>query len=330
MKIPFQKYTLAFALVSVLALTTAYTMPVFASGDHAEESHEEGEKAGDEHGHEGGGEHGEESKLTIDPQVATDMKVEISEASAATINISIPVTGRVALNRNAIAEVHGRFEGIVKSVSKTEGETVNAGDTLATVESNESLQVYAVKSPLSGIILERNTNVGHAAGAESMFKIADLSKLWVEFNVFSRDISKVAAGQKIRVTLVGNHMTAETAIASILPVADSASQTVIARAVLDNADGKWRAGMSVHGEILTDEKAVPVAVTVGALQRYEGNTVVFVQEEDGFEPRPVKLGLQDATHAEVLEGLSAGEKYVSSNSFVLKAHAGKAGAEHAH
>lgn len=326
MKIPFQKYTLAFAMVSALALTTAYTMPVFASGDHAEHSQEEK----GEHGKEEGEEHGEESKLTIDPQVAADMKVEVAEASSATINISIPVTGKVALNRNAIAEVHGRFEGIVKSVSKTEGEMVKVGDTLATVESNESLQVYTVKSPINGIILERNTNIGHAAGAESMFRIADLSKLWVEFNVFSKDIAKVEAGQKIRITLVGNHMTAETTIASILPVADSASQTVIARAELDNAEGKWRAGMSVHGEILTDEKAVPVAVAIGALQRNEGNTVVFVQEEGGFKPRPVKLGLQDATHAEVLEGLQAGEKYVSSNSFVLKAHAGKAGAEHAH
>lgn len=326
MKIPFQKYTLAFAMVSVLALTTAYTMPVFASGDHAEQSQE----GKGEHGKEEGGEHGEESKLTIDPQVAADMKMEIAEVSPATINISIPVTGKVALNKNAIAEVHGRFEGIVKSVSKTEGEMVKAGDTLATVESNESLQVYAVKSPINGIILERNTNVGHTAGAESMFKIADLSKLWVEFNVFSRDISKVEDGQKIRITLVGNHMTAETAISSILPVADSASQTVIARAQLDNAEGKWRAGMSVHGEILTAEKSVPVAVAIGALQRNEGNTVVFVQEEGGFEARPVKLGLQDATHAEVLEGLQAGEKYVSSNSFVLKAQAGKAGAEHAH
>lgn len=319
-----EKYTLTIALVSALALATAYTAPIFASADHAEEAghaREEGEKA--EEGH-------EESKLTIDPQAATDMKIELSEVGPAMINLTIPVTGRVALNKNAIAEVHGRFEGIVKSVSKTEGEMVAVGDILATVESNESLQVYAVKSPLSGIVLERNTNVGRVAGEEAMFKVADLSKLWVEFNVFAKDISKVAAGQKIRISVVGGGLATETVIASILPVADSASQTIIARAEIDNPEGKWRAGMSVHGEIYIDEKNAPIAVKAGALQRYEGNTVVFVEKDGSYEPRPVKLGLQDGTHAEVLEGLKAGEKYASSNSFVLKAHAGKAGAEHAH
>lgn len=361
MKTTFRKYTdkkyiLAVALVSALALATAYTVPVLAEENHAEEArehkdgdkhteeegraHEEGEKAEEhgeeEHGHEESAEHAdehgheEESKMTIDPQAATNMKIEVSEAGSATVNVAVPVTGRVALNKNTIAEVHGRFEGIVKSVSKTEGEMVKAGDTLATVESNESLQVYAVKSPLNGIVLERETNVGHIAGEEAMFRIADLSKLWVEFNVFAKDISKVAAGQKIRISVVGGDLTAETVIASILPVADSASQTVIARAEIDNVEGKWRAGMSVHGEIFIEEKSVPVAVKSGAIQRHEGNTVVFVEKDGSYEPRPVKLGLQDGAHAEVLDGLKAGERYVSANSFILKAHAGKAGAEHVH
>jgi cobalt-zinc-cadmium efflux system membrane fusion protein len=353
MKNSTQRYLLAITLVSALSIATAYASPVFASGDdhaeHAGEEHKEDE-AKDAHGHEEekgsephadekegahgdehGDEHGEEkSKLTIDPKVAADMKIEIAEAGTSMINVTIPVTGRVALNKNMIAEVQGRFEGIVKSVAKTEGETVTAGETLATVESNESLQVYAVKAPIGGIILERKTNVGHIAGEESMFMIADLSKLWVEFNIFAKDITAVSAGQKIKVTVVGNHLSVETPITSILPVADSISQTVIARAEIDNADGKWRAGMSVHGEVFTKEKSVPVAVKASAIQRMEGNTVVFVEKDGNYEERKVTLGLQDGTNAEVLEGLQAGERYVASGSFVLKAHAGKAGAEHAH
>lgn len=338
MKTTFQKYTVTAALVSILFLPTAYTVPVLAAEEHAETGHQAGDSHAEEgeHAHEESGEHAdehgheEESKLTIDPQVAADMKIEVSEANAAMVYVAVPVTGRVVLNKNTIAEVHGRFEGIVKSVTKTEGEMVRAGDTLATVESNESLQVYTVKSPLNGIVLERETNVGHIAGAEAMFKIADLSKLWVEFNVFAKDISKVVAGQKIRISVIGSGLTADTVIASILPVADSASQTVIARAEIDNTDGKWRAGLSAHGEIFLEEKRVAVAVKSAAIQRMEGNTVVFAEKDGVYEPRPVKLGLQDGVHAEVLEGLEAGERYVSANSFILKAHAGKADAEHAH
>jgi cobalt-zinc-cadmium efflux system membrane fusion protein len=268
--------------------------------------------------------------LNIEKQAADAMKIEVIEAAPAVVRVSIPVTGKIALNKNTIAQVRARFEGVVKSVTKTQGEMVEAGETLATVESNESLQAYPVKSPIGGMILDRNTNVGHVTGEESLFEVADLSALWVQFHVFPKDMHHVEAGQKVRVAAVGSNLSVETALASILPVADSASQTVVARGEIENKDGKWRPGMSVHGEIYVDEKHAPVTVKITAIQRVEGKTVVYVQEGDNYEARTVRLGLQDGEHAEVLEGLKAGERYVGSNSFILKAHAAKSEAEHVH
>lgn len=308
--------------------------------EHSEDGHDEhghgdektkGEKK--EHSEEGHkDEHGshEEEGLKIDPKAAADMKIEVVEAGPATIRVSIPVTGKIILNKNTIAQVRARFEGVVKSVSRTQGEMVKAGETLATVESNESLQEYAVKSPIGGMVLERNTNVGHVTGDESLFEVADLSSLWVQFHVFPKDMAQVSEGQKLRVAAVGSSLAVETALASILPVADSASQTVIARGSIDNTEGKWRPGMSVHGEIFVKEQEAAVVIKLTAVQRLEGRTVVFVQEGDAYEARTVRLGLQDGESAEVLEGLKAGERYVSTNSFVLKAHAGKSEAEHVH
>ena len=88
--------------------------------------------------------------------------------------------------------------------------------------------------------------------------------------------------------------------------------------------------MFVHGEIFVDEKNAPVTVKATAVQRVEGKTVIYVQEGENYETRTVSLGLQDGEYAEVLEGVKAGERYVASNSFILKAHAGKSEAEHAH
>lgn len=289
-----------------------------AKGEHG---HDE---AKDEHGH------GEEEKLEIGEKAAEAMNITFAEAGAAKIRVAIPVTGKIALNKNTIAQVRARFAGVVKTVTKTQGEMVTAGETLATVESNESLQAYPVKSPIGGIVLDRNTNVGHVTGEENLFEIADLSSLWVQFHVFPKDMPHVTEGQSVRVVAVGSKLDVETAVSSILPVADSASQTVVARGLIDNKDGKWRPGMSVHGEIFVDEKQAPVTVKVSALQRVEGKTVVFVQEGESYEARAVRLGLQDSEHAEVLEGLKAGEKYVADNSFILKAHAGKSEAEHEH
>jgi cobalt-zinc-cadmium efflux system membrane fusion protein len=343
------KNLIALAMVSALVLGSAGLFvkpsPVFASADghegaeaeHKDHAEDKGDAHKDEHGHageenheEGGDEHEEEGKATIDPQAAADMKMEIAEVKAAIIQSSIPVTGKISLNRNAMAEVKARFAGVVKTATKMQGEPVKAGDTLATVESNDSLQVYSVKSPIDGVVLARNTNIGHIAGDEPLYIVADLSKLWGEFHIFPKDMVSVSAGQKIRIKAVGGDLTNESTIASLLPLAESASQTVIARTEIDNAEGKWRPGMSVHGDIVTAEKSVPVAVMASAIQRIEGRPVVFVEKEGTYETRNVSLGLQDGEWAEVVEGLRAGERYVSTNSFVVKAQIGKAGAEHAH
>lgn len=294
--------------------------------DHAADGRaaEEGEEGEDAHGHE------ENDALNIAPEAEAEMGIQTSTAGAGVIANTIAVTGRVVLNKNAIAEVQGRFQGIVKSVTRTEGETVTAGETLATVESNESLQVYPVKSPIGGIILERNTNIGHITNDEAMFVIADMSKLWVEFNVFSKDAAHVAAGQDIRISPAHGTRSVDTVLTALLPVADSASQTVIARAVVDNGDGTWRPGMAVRGDIVTARTAAVLTVQKTAVQRIEGKPVVFVKKDGKFEQREVTLGRADNENVEVLSGIAQGEIYVSAGSFVLKAHAGKAGAEHAH
>lgn len=300
--------------------------------DEGEKEHsgEEGEENKEGEGHKEEQGHNEEGKLNIEKAAADAMKIEVIEAGPATVRVSISVTGKVALNKNAIAQVRARFDGVVKTVSKTQGEMVKVGETLATVESNESLQAYPVKSPIAGMILDRNTNVGYVTGDDNLFEIADLTTLWVQFHVFPRDMPYVEQGQKVRVDAVGGSLSVETTLSSILPVADSSSQTVMARGVIDNKDGKWRPGMSVHGEIFVNEKEAPVAIKAAAVQRMEGKMVIYVQEGENYEARPVRLGVQDSEWAEVLEGLKAGERYVASNSFVLKAHAGKSEAEHAH
>lgn len=334
-----KKQLIILTTVSVIALAAASliyeTIPSFANTPAQTELSEEKEGRAGAQGHEQeadghGDERGEAEKgITIDRQSAIDMNIDIDEAGPGTVHVSIPATGKIVLNRNATAEVKARFQGVVRSVAKTQGERVGAGDTLATVESNDSLQVYPVKAPISGVVLERNTNIGHIAGEEPLFTIADLSKLWVELHVFPKDMAIVNEGQKIRLQAVGTDLTAHSTITALLPVTDATSQTVVARAKIDNVDGKWRPGMSIHGDIFTEEKTVPVAVKMAAIQRIEGKPVIFVENQGAFEARNIALGVQDGETAEVTDGLKAGEKYVANNSFVLKAEAGKAGAEHA-
>lgn len=254
--------------------------------------------------------------------------IKTEAAGAGVITENVTLSGRITLNQNAIAQVKARFPGVVRVVNKGQGETVAAGDVLAVVESNDSLQPYEVKSPMPGVVMARNTNVGDVAGDTPLFTIADVSDVWAEFHVFPRDIDKIKVGQKVRVTTFEGGHTGEATIAVVLPLAESSSQTVIARVSLPNPQGHWRAGMTVRGGVAIREQQVPLVVKTSAIQRMEGRTVVFTRDGDRFSMRPITTGAADSQWTEVREGLRPGETYASENSFIIKADIGKAGAEH--
>lgn len=288
---------------------------------------EEHEDRGPGHEEEARG-HGEATAVTAEAAQAAGIKIE--EAAGGSIHETVRLTGRVTLNQNATAQVKARFPGIVREAKKGPGEMVAKGDVLATVESNESLQVYPVKSPINGVVLSRSTNVGDVAGEAAMFTITDTSNVWAEFHIFPRDIDRIKTSQKVLITSFEGEHKGEAPITTLLPVAESSSQTVVARVTLPNPEGLWRAGMTVRGDVVIAEKEVAVAVKNTAIQRMEGNTVVFVQEGEKFEARTIRPGISDGEWTEVVEGVKAGERYVSENSFQIKANIGKAGAAHDH
>jgi len=280
------------------------------------------------HGHDDEEEHGD--KTEISPKSAKAMKIEVLQAGPSTVHQTIGLTGKITLNQNKVAQVRARFPGIVRTVKKSIADEVKKGETLATVESNESLQVYSVISPLDGIVLGRNTNIGDVADTEPMFVVADLSELWAEFFIFSRDVERIQPGQKIDIKSLTDETSTEAVLANLLPTTESSSQTVVARVTIANPDNKWRAGMTVRGDVVLSERDVALAVKTSAIQRQEGGNVVYVQKGDEYEMRKVDLGQSDREWTEILSGLEAGEHYVATNSFIVKADIAKSEAEHEH
>lgn len=271
-----------------------------------------------------------EGRTVIGAATAASAGIEIETAGPATISSSIDVLGRVAFAPGAQATLRARFPGKVLSVAKTVGQPVKAGETLARIESNESLRAYAVTAPIDGVVLERLTNAGDVAGDTPLFVIGDLERLHVDFHVFSRDFSRIKPGQAVTVSSVDGTATANTVIAAYLPTKETATQTVIARATLANPDGAWIPGMTVRGDIVVEEVNVPLAVRTDALQKFRDFTVVFAAIDDTYEVRMLELGRQTPDWTEVLGGLEPGERYVTENSFLIKADIEKSGASHDH
>ena len=86
----------------------------------------------------------------------------------------------------------------------------------------------------------------------------------------------------------------------------------------------------VKATIKVGEHAVPLAVKRSGLQAFRDFTVVYAQVGEEYEVRMLELGRRDGEWIEVLGGLQAGTRYVSENSYVIKADIEKSGASHDH
>lgn len=295
--------------------------------DHKNEnSHEEHEQ--DEHGHD---DHGHEEGVSeIAPEHAEKAGIKVMTAKDGVIAKEVVLNGQITLNRDTTANVKARFPGIVREVPVKLGQAVEKGDVLARLESNESLRDYAIIAPVSGVILERKTNVGDVADDEILFVIADLSNVWAKFHIFPKDAESISKGQKVLIHTVDHNKEAHGEIDLFLPTADALSQTHIAIVELDNAGGHWRPGLTVDGHVAVSQDEAMVVVPKNALQTMEDQTVVFVTHDNKYEMRPVKTGKSDAKNVEITSGLKPGEKFVSEGSFIIKADILKSGAAHEH
>ena len=264
----------------------------------------------------------------ITPQAAQAAGIKVSISGPADIRETIALFGTVKSNGEKEQNFRARYPGTVRSVSKSIGDSVARGNTLLTIESSSSLQVYAISSPINGTVLDRKANVGDTVDDQTiLMRVADLSTAWVEFAVFARDLGHVRAGMPVRVTATDGHFLSNVRLDYVAPSGDSGNQSVVARATVDNSKKEWIPGQFVSGDVAISEFRAPVAVHPSALQTLNGKPTIFVQVSNGFEARPVGVGRRSASAVEITDGLRVGERYATANSYLVKADLLKGEAE---
>jgi cobalt-zinc-cadmium efflux system membrane fusion protein len=271
-----------------------------------------------------------EGRTTIPAGVAKDSGIAIAPVGPGMIRDEHDVQGLLTPIEGRHARIVARFPGPVKSVRVGLGDSVRAGQTLAMVESNISLTDYALTAPMAGTVLARNVAVGDLAGEQALFEIADLSSLWVDLHLFGADAQHITPGLPVEVTRLSDGVSTKTTLDRVLPGTATASQSTVARATVDNADGRWRPGAAVRARVTVAEQPVALMVPLAALQRFRDWDVVFVRFGDDYEIRPLELGRRDGTNVEVLAGLKAGDPVVIAQSYLVKADIEKSGASHDH
>ena len=302
--------------------------------NHAQDEHElddhtvRDEAEENEHGH---NEHEDMVRLT-DAEME-EFEVEIDVAGPGKLHLEVVVPGEIAVNYDRLAHIGPRFPGVVTEVRKHVGDDVTKGEVLAVIESNEGLVPYEVKSFINGTVIEKHMTLGEAHSEDvDAFVIADLDTVWVNLSIYQMHLPKVAVGQRVVISVGQGVPDAKGVISYISPVVDQHTRTAAARVVLSNRGGRWCPGLFVEGRITVEERKVALLVPKSALQTMDGQTVVFVQTQEDFQPQSVEIGRTNDASAEVLSGLVPGQKYVSKGGFVLKAELlkGAFGDEHGH
>lgn len=271
-----------------------------------------------------------EGRTTISAGIAQQAGIRTAAAAAGAIRDEHEVQGLITPVEGRHARVVARFPGPVREVRASIGDSVKAGQVLAVIESNVSLSNYSVTAPFSGTVLARSAAVGDLAGETPLFEIADLSRLWVDLHLFGADAQHITPGLPVEVIRLSDGVSAATTLDRVLPGTATASQSTVARAKIDNADGRWRTGAAVRARVTVSVKPVALQVPLSALQKFRDWDVVFIRVGDTYEVRPLALGARDANAVEVLQGLKPGDEVVIEQSYVVKADIEKSGAGHDH
>lgn len=295
-----------------------------------EQEHEHEHAHDDETNSHDGDDH--QDKLQLSPKQIRNAGLVVSTAGPALLQQQLPLFGVLSIPSYQQYRLNAPYTGLIEQVLVKVGDQVRAGQPLATVRHSNTLQSYPLLAPASGVVSQRWLNPGDLASSP-VLEISDDSQLWFEMSVFPTDASQLRLEQQLQLQDLDQPQAAkvQTKVNYIAPQL-SMGHITRARATLSSAElpQHWRAGMHLQAWLTVAQQEVAVAVPQSALQQLAGKTVVFVQQGQEFVATEVELGLVAPPLVEIRHGLAAGSRYVSQQSFVLKAELGKASAGHSH
>ena len=186
----------------------------------------------------------------------------------------------------------------------------------------EVRRVITFTAPASGFVVEKAVFPGQRVMAgEVLFKLADLSIVWVEGQVFEQDLASVRTGQAVEVTV--DAVPSERwkgRVAYVYPTLDAEARTTRVRVQLGNSGLRLKPGMYATLQITGVARGSAVIVPRSAVLSTGQRSLVFVRRSDGMlEPREVAVGLATDDRMEIRHGLANGETVIASATFLIDA-----------
>ncbi len=193
-------------------------------------------------------------------------------------------------------------------------------EQIAELEKNGKPQTeMVIEAPLSGIVLEKMVLDGaYITPGMNLYRIADLSTIWILADIYEYEVPLVRVGQAARVTLPYQSGGAYRAdVSYIYPILDPVSRTVKVRIAMKNPGHVFKPEMFANVEINVSSGS-RLVIPRGAVIDSGMRQIVYVEKKPGvYEQRQVKLGLRGEDYVEILKGIAKGDRVVTSGNFLI-------------
>ena len=178
---------------------------------------------------------------------------------------------------------------------------------------------FSLNSPIDGIVVERNATIGASVGTDAnLFKIIDLSRVWIDADVFEKDLPRVRPGQEVKLTVTAfPQSTFSGKVIFVDSVVDPNTRTVKVRTEVANPDGRLKPDMFANVQIVTDVNRAAISIPQSAVLNDDGKSIVFVAQDNGYQKRQVQAGIKNNDQVEIVDGLNAGDKVVVKGNYLL-------------
>lgn len=175
----------------------------------------------------------------------------------------------------------------------------------------ESIQDHEVKSPMSGIVAERNIEEGELAGALPAFKVVQLDKMILEINVPESVISKIALNQQVdvKVKVQGDEIT-KGKIIEISPTVDKRTFTYPVKIEIDNQSDMLKDGMYAEVSVETEKSDEAILLDRNAILLDDTQKYIYVVEDKKAKRVDIEIGVDNGTKIEVIKGLIEGQEVI--------------------
>jgi Cu(I)/Ag(I) efflux system membrane fusion protein len=196
---------------------------------------------------------------------------------------------------------------------------IAAPDLERLARTGESLEYLPIRSPVTGYVVEKNLVEGSAfEPGQRLYRIAPLSRVWIEAEVYESELPLVRAGQTATVTLpYMPDRSFESEVAYVYPTLDPKTRTARLRLEIPNPDLELRPDMYANVRVHADRGERLVVPQSAVLYAGERNFVFRALGDGRFRPQSVEVGLRSGEEVEIRSGLAPGDEIVTSATFLI-------------